>query len=139
MALKQHSLVERGSGPFGPKAVLTTHLPRVRVLSCTLTLESSISPLRTYYDPEGIIPLFQQWVRDQELTSQEKLVSGAQLGLQHFEETCTSPVMLMAYPMATSPATGLGTDVQLRLGQTMPSDYPIVNYENLSTAYGKVI
>lgn len=116
-AVKQHSLVERGSGTFGAKPVLTTHLPRVRVFSGTLILESRISPLRRYYDPEGIIPPFQQWVRDQEPASQKKLVCGAQLGLQHFEETCTPPAMLMVYPTAISPAAGLGTDVQLPLGQ----------------------
>lgn len=55
--------------------------------------------------------------QDQEPTSQKKLVSGAQLGLQHFEETCIPPAMLMAYPMVISPATGLGTDVQLPLSQ----------------------
>lgn len=115
--LKQHSLVERRSGTFGAKPVLTTHLPRVRVHSYTLMMESSISPLRRHYDPEGIILPFQRWVGNQEPTSQNKLFSGAQLGLQHFEETCTPPAMLMAYPIAVSAATGLGTDVQLPLGQ----------------------
>lgn len=116
MAPKQHSSVERGRGTFGAKPVLTTHLPRVRVLSCTLILESSISLLRRYYDPEGIIPPLQHWVEDQEPTSQKKLVSGTQHVLQHFEETCTPPAMPIAYPTAISWATGLGTDIQLPLG-----------------------
>lgn len=78
-APKQHSLADRGSGTSGAKPVLTTHLSRARVFGCTLTLESSISPLRRQHDSEGIIPSFQHWVGDQEPISQKTLVPGPNL------------------------------------------------------------
>ena len=114
MALKQRSWVERSNGTFDAKQVLTTRLPSVRVLSCTLILESSISPLRRDYNPEELSHLFNTgWgTKSLPVRRDRFLVPSSAYSISRFAHHS-----LMAYSAAISTATGLGTDLQLPLGQ----------------------